>query len=105
MFIKVKPIKPNIIGENLDTGPKKYVKFVPIQDKAKSRIAIPINSIPNKFTIYVYGFLILLFTELAVRYTGINNLIMLSYFTAPLIFIAIIYFLLIFNFSSENKIS
>ena len=59
----------------------------------------------NKFTIYVYGFLILLFTELAVRYTGINNLIMLSYFTAPLIFIAIIYFLLIFNFSSENKIS
>ena len=47
MLIKARPIKPTIIGENLDIGPMKDVKFTPIHDNAKSKTANPIINIPN----------------------------------------------------------
>ena len=53
MFIKVNPMKPMIIGENLDSGPKKYVRLVPVHDNPKSRIATPTKSIPINWTIPV----------------------------------------------------
>ena len=58
----------------------------------------------HKSFIFIYGFILLLFTELAVRYTGINNVILLLFIAIPFILLIIFYFLLIFNFSKENKI-
>ena len=50
-FIKKVPANPITIGENLDNGPMKLVKFVPINDIAKSTIAKPTNTIPIKLKI------------------------------------------------------
>ena len=68
------PIKPNIIGENLDTGPRKLVKFVPAKDIAKSITANAINRPPimlinyvlfastcSAFTVFIFFLLLLLF--------------------------------------------
>ena len=45
-FKNIAPTKPAASGVNWDKGPRKAVRFVPIQDIAKSTIANPINSIP-----------------------------------------------------------
>ena len=57
----------------------------------------------NKFSIFSYSFILLIFIELAVRYTGISNLIKLSFMTLPIILIFIIYLYLIYKFSKEAK--
>ena len=57
----------------------------------------------NKLSIFFYGFSILLFTELAVRYTGINRFVMVLFITFPFILFSIIYFFLIYKFSKETK--
>ena len=46
-FKNIAPIKPAIKGEYWDNGPRKAVKFVPIQDIAKSTTANPIKNIPK----------------------------------------------------------
>ena len=45
-FKNIAPVKPAASGVNCDKGPKNAVKFVPIQDIAKSTTANPISSIP-----------------------------------------------------------
>ena len=57
----------------------------------------------NKFFIFIYSFTILLFTELAVRYTGINNLVLLVFLVLPFFLMLIFYSLLIFKFSNESR--
>ena len=57
----------------------------------------------NKLSIFFYGFSILIFTELAVRYTGINRFIMALFITFPFILFSIIYFFFIYKFSKETK--
>ena len=57
----------------------------------------------NKISVFVYGFSILLFTELAIRYTGMNFLIFIIYLVLPFLFLLTLYLLLLFNFSRENK--
>ncbi len=53
--------------------------------------------------IFVYGIILLIFTEIAVRYTGINKIIFFTYLLSPIILILTFYFYLIFNFSNESK--
>ena len=55
----------------------------------------------NKFSVFAYGFLILLFAELVLRYTGINNIINIMFLLTPIILSLLIYFLLLFIFSKE----
>ena len=57
----------------------------------------------NKICIFIYSFMTLLFTELAVRYTGINNLIMFFFIFFPFLLLLIFYAFLIFKFSKESK--
>ena len=57
----------------------------------------------NRISIFIYSFSLLLFTELAIRYTGINLVMLSFYLILPFIFFIFLYFLLIFNFSKENK--
>lgn len=57
----------------------------------------------NKIVVFLYSFALLLFTELAVRYTGINNIVLLIFMTIPFILLIVLYFFLIFKFSKESK--
>ena len=57
----------------------------------------------SKISVFIYCFLILLFTELAVRYTGINFLTRVSFILLPITLILIFYSFLIFQFSKEFK--
>ena len=55
----------------------------------------------NKITIFIYCFLVLLFTELVIRYTGINYAIRIIYIFTPFVLLFCIYFFLIFKFSKK----
>ena len=57
------------------------------------------NYFLNKYTIFSLSFLILLYAELIVRYTGISKIINILFIISPLILIPIIYLLLIYKFS------
>ena len=57
----------------------------------------------NRNLIFGYSFLILLFTELSVKYTGLNNNMLYIFVLTPLIIIPLIYLILNYNFSSEVK--
>ena len=61
------------------------------------------NFFLNKTTIFLYGFSLLLFIELAIRYTGINNTIMYLFLATPLATFLLLYIYLIINFSRENN--
>ncbi len=58
----------------------------------------------NKVSVFLYSFSLLLFTELAIRYTGINFIILTIYIILPFLFFLILYFFLVFQFSIENKV-
>ncbi len=57
----------------------------------------------NKFFSFFYCFLLLLFTELAVKYTGMSNLILYIFIILPIFLYSFVYFLLINKFSTELK--
>ena len=59
----------------------------------------------NKISIFVYGFIILLLTELLVRYTGLNFLLRVSYLIMPFCLSLFFYFFLNYKFSKESQIS
>ncbi len=58
----------------------------------------------NKLSIFGYSFLLLLFTELAVRYTGLNLILRFSFLGLPVILCVLVYSSLIYQFSKELKI-
>ena len=58
----------------------------------------------NKISIFFYGFLILLFTELAVRYTGIRKPILTVFIILPFIMFSSLYMFLIYKFTKEASI-
>ena len=58
----------------------------------------------KKTSVFIYCFLLLLFTELAVRYTGINILTRLSFVIVPISLIIIFYSFLVYQFSKEFKL-
>ncbi len=58
----------------------------------------------KKTSVFIYCFLLLLFTELAVRYTGINILTRLSFVIIPISLIIIFYSFLVYQFSKEFKL-
>ena len=57
----------------------------------------------HKVSIFLYSFALLLFAELAVRLTGKNNIILISFLIAPFTLLVIFYFYLNFLFSKETK--
>jgi lipopolysaccharide export LptBFGC system permease protein LptF len=57
----------------------------------------------NKISIFIYSFSLLVFTELAVRYTGINYLMRSFFIISPFALFFIFYFFLIYKFSRESK--
>lgn len=57
----------------------------------------------NRLFVFTYSFLLLLFTELVVRYTGLSFILRISFILLPIILSALIYFSLIYQFSKELK--
>ncbi len=57
----------------------------------------------NRVSIFFYSFLLLLFTEMTVRYTGMNELLRFAFIILPFILSTILYLFLIFKFSKESK--
>ena len=58
----------------------------------------------SNFIIFSYSFLIILFTELAVRYTGINNIVLYIFILIPFLLLITLYFYLNYRFSRESVI-
>ena len=58
----------------------------------------------NKIKVFLNSFLILIFVELTVRYTGINNILRYIFIITPFILSFFLYFLLAYKFSNESKI-
>ena len=56
----------------------------------------------NKYSIFALSFLILLYAELIIRYTGISKIISILFIVSPLIFIPLIYFILIIKMANES---
>ncbi len=57
----------------------------------------------NKFSIFVLGLLLLVFTELSLRYTGLNNFMKIFFLMFPFILFLFFYPFLVFKFSNESK--
>ncbi len=60
------------------------------------------NFLNTNTSIFLYSFIILLFTELAVRYTGLNNLVFYTFVLLPFLLLFILYGYLIYKFSNET---
>ena len=58
----------------------------------------------NKFIIFLYSFLLLIFTELAVRYTGLNKHTLLAFLILPFSLLILFYIFLKYKFSKEVKV-
>ena len=57
----------------------------------------------HKIAIFSYSFIILIFTEIAVRYTSINNYVLMIFILVPFAILLITYFFLTYRFSVEAK--
>jgi lipopolysaccharide export LptBFGC system permease protein LptF len=56
----------------------------------------------NRNLIFIYSFTLLIFTELMVRYTGINNYIFYIFLLSPVLLLISIYFILFNKFTNET---
>ncbi len=56
----------------------------------------------NKYFVFTYSFVLLIFTEMAVRYTGINFFIKNFFILFPFLLFLIFYFFLNYKFSKET---
>ena len=56
----------------------------------------------NKFSVFMYSFIVLLFTELVIRYTGLNYFLRVLYILIPFVIFLILYLFLILKFSKET---
>ncbi len=80
--------------------------YIPLISLICSLLLIKNNKIYlNKVSIFFYSFSILILTELLIRYTGLNDLIKLSYIIGPIILIISLYFFLVIKFSKETKLT
>ncbi len=59
----------------------------------------------GKVNIFLFSFSILLFTELAVRYTGISDLVMIVFLIIPIILAIFFYLFLMIKFSKESAVN
>ena len=60
------------------------------------------NIFLNKFFIFLYGLIMLIFTELFLRYTGLSDTIKFIYIFSPLIIFTFLYFILFYNLSYKT---
>ena len=78
--------------------------YIPVIALMCSMLLIKSNRVfLNKFCVFTYSFIILIFTELTVRYTGINNVALYTFVLLPFLLFFICYLILFLNFMNETK--
>ena len=78
--------------------------YIPVIALMCSMLLIKSNRVfLNKFCVFTYSFIILIFTELTVRYTGINNVALYTFVLLPFLLFFICYLILFLNFINETK--
>ena len=58
----------------------------------------------KNFSIFL-SFIILILTELIIRYTGLNPFLRIAYIISPFILLTLFYSFLIYKFNTETKVS
>ena len=78
--------------------------YIPVIALICSFLLIKDNKIYyNKVSVFVYSLALIIFSELVLRYTGINSLIRVFYSLLPFLLFIIFYCFLFFKFSKEVK--
>ena len=78
--------------------------YIPVVSLICSILLIKTNKkYLNKISIFIYSFILLLITELTVRYTGINFITRIFFTVTPFALSLIFYIFLIYQFSKESK--
>ncbi len=72
--------------------------FLLIKKKSKN------NFLNNKYTIFIFSFFILLYSELIIRYTGLSKIISIIFLISPLILIPLIYLTLVYKLKRESLV-
>ena len=77
--------------------------YIPIIALISSFLLIKLNSkrnyFLNKYTIFSFSFLILLYAELIIRFTGISKIVGIMFFSTPIFLIPTIYLILMVKLS------
>ena len=93
-----KEIPPNLIRRVI------LPFYLPVVSLICSLLLIRNNKVYyNKISIFLYSFILLVLSELIIKYTGIKIIYSIGYIASPFILIVFLYFLLIFKFSRETK--
>ena len=80
--------------------------FIPVITLLTSLLLIKRKSFFfNKISVFTYSFLILLYSEIILRYTGLNNFVNIIFLISPIIFAITFYFYLKLKFSKEYIIN
>ena len=78
--------------------------YIPILSLICSMLLIKSNKrYLNKFFIFSYSFILLLYLEIIIRFTGINNIVRIIFTFLPAILFLLLYPYLIHKFSKEHK--
>ena len=77
--------------------------FIPVLALVSSLLLIKTkkNIFFNKISIFSYSFLILLYSELIIRFTGLNSIANYIFLISPIIFSFLSYYFLKYKFSIE----
>ena len=80
--------------------------YIPIVALISCLLLVKVNAKKNyffnKYSVFIFGFLVLLFAELVIRYTGISKIANLIFIFSPVILVFLIYFFLMITFSRES---
>ncbi len=108
-FLNDKNCKGSFQREILPTLNRRIVLplFIPVLALISSLLFIKTKNrfYYNKISIFAYSFLVLLYAELTIRYTGLNEIVKNIFLISPIVFSIIIYLFLKFKLSQETKIS
>ena len=107
-IFKIEECKMNFKEEIIPILNRRVVMplFIPVITLLTSLLLIKRKSFFfNKISVFTYSFLILLYSEIILRYTGLNNFVNIIFLISPIIFAITFYFYLKLKFSKENIIN
>tara|TARA_B100000579_G_C22259911_1_gene588917 strand:- start:182 stop:592 length:411 start_codon:yes stop_codon:yes gene_type:complete len=77
--------------------------YIPVIALISSLLLINSNSkLLNRSSVFGYGFVLLIFAEMIVRYTGLHSLVRISFLIIPILLIIFFYFFLNYKFSQKE---
>ena len=78
--------------------------YIPVLALISALILLKSNNFfLGKTSVFIYGFLILVISELSIRYTGLSNLVLFIFLIAPFVIISSLYTLFFYNLSIKTN--